>query len=94
MFHLLLSCTGEVVRDTLCVEDVLLVKDRPLIDGVLHGEEELLDVALQTTVVAIDLIVKTWLHHPEDALGIHGVGVWFREQKNRQIRMVRSDTKC
>jgi hypothetical protein len=28
---------GEVVRDTLCVEDVLLVKDRPLIDGVLRG---------------------------------------------------------
>jgi hypothetical protein len=60
MVHLLLvHQNGEVVRDTLCVEDVLIVKDRPLIDGVLRGEEELLDVALQTTAVAIDLIVKT-----------------------------------
>jgi hypothetical protein len=73
-----------VVRDTFCVEDVFLIKDWSLIGGILHGEQGLLDVALQTMAAAIDPVVETRLHPSElvdDALGIHDIGVWFGEQK-------------
>jgi hypothetical protein len=88
-----------VVRDTLCVEDVFLIKDWSLIGGILHGEEGLLDMAFQTTAAVIDPVVETRLHPSEfvdDALGIHGIGVWFGEQKIdefEQISNVSNSTK-